>query len=682
MQKIKLQLNRIWKLIKKFFINIKNVFKDNPLVLCYIIGSIVIGMILRAFTVGKVFSLAPLFGDIFMALFTAGLSFFISKKRRNIYLYIMCFLSTLVCLANIVYYSYYDSFISITFFTFVFTNYDTGGTPVLGGLLKPYYFIVLLFPLVMILLDCYLNKKEKDAKNDGVKVEKKSTLRRNRSSIFILALVSFGVLVLNLKGIDYARFNNQWNREYIVSRFGVYLYQLNDVAKSIEPHMISLFGSDKANKEINDYYANVPDKQNYKNKYTNIFKGKNVIAIHAESIQRAVMGLKFNGKEVAPVLNKLSREGLYFSNFYSQAGFGTSSDTEFTLATSILPITNGTVFINYSDRTYQSAYKIMQDMGYYTFSMHANTGDFWNRNVMHKSLGYQKFYEKSSYELIPSEKIGFGLSDKSFFLQSVDYIDEINKEHDNFFGTLITLSNHTPFAEVDKYGPFDVTMTVDGVSYPYMEGTKLGNYFKSVHYADEQLGLLISELDKRGILDNTIIMIYGDHDAKLSKKDWDRFCNYDYMTNDIKDENDPDYVTIDNYWYELNRSVPFIIWSKDKDFQENYSKEVKTVMGMYDVMPTLGNMLGFYNKYALGSDIMQMKNDNLVVLPSGDFITNYVYYKKSKEEYKALTDAPLDVDYIDKMKEKAEEKEKISDDIIIYDYFKKVLSSKKYEVER
>lgn len=44
--------------------------------------------------------------------------------------------------------------------------------------------------------------------------------------------------------------------------------------------------------------------------------------------------------------------------------------------------------------------------------MHANTGDFWNRNNMYKALGYDKFYSKESYLI--DEEIGLGLSDESF----------------------------------------------------------------------------------------------------------------------------------------------------------------------------------------------------------------------------------------------------------------------------
>ena len=111
-------------------------------------------------------------------------------------------------------------------------------------------------------------------------------------------------------------------------------------------------------------------------------------------MQRALINMKINGREVTPNLNKLTNSGIYFDNFYSQVSFGTSSDTEFTFATSLLPVSGGTVFINYADRDYRSYYQLLKNKGYYIFSMHANTGDFWNRNRMHQNLGYDKFYDK------------------------------------------------------------------------------------------------------------------------------------------------------------------------------------------------------------------------------------------------------------------------------------------------
>ena len=132
-----------------------------------------------------------------------------------------------------------------------------------------------------------------------------------------------------------------------------------------------------------------------------------------------------------------------------------------------------------------------------------------------------------------------------------------------------------------------------------MEGTKLGNYFKSAHYADEALGELFTQLDESGLLDNTVVVIYGDHDARLPKREYNYMYNYNKETNSMYDKENEKYKEYDSYQYELGRKVPFIIWTKDMK-NSKLNIEVKDVMGMYDVMPTLGNMLGFYNKYQLG----------------------------------------------------------------------------------
>ena len=673
MEKIKNDLTSFKNSINLFIKNTKSILSDNKLVVIYFIGATLNGLLVRTITIGKIFSLRPLLADFVISLLFVSLYFFIQKKYRFYYLIFISIVSTIVCIANALYYSYYSSYISITFLSFALANHDTGGANVLGSLINPKFFIFLWLVITLIIVR-YVDKRKSKEEKTFRKANKKTTIK----TTYIWVLVITIVFLLSLKPIDFGRLYSQWNREYLVSRFGVYTYQINDIVKSIEPKVSTLFGKDKSFKEINDFYEKNKSKAK-KNEYTNLFKDKSVIAVHAESIQRTLINLKINGKEITPNLNRLAKEGIYFDNFYSQVSFGTSSDTEFTLATSLLPVSSGTVFINYSDRDYQSFYKLLKDKGYYTFSMHANTGDFWNRNVMHKNLGYDKFYDKSSYTI--DEEIGFGLSDRSFIIQSVNYIKEIKKEHDKFYGTLITLSNHTPFDYDQHFKEFDVTIDKNGKKFPYMKDTKLGNYFVSAHYADEQLGLLIDLLEKEKMLDDTIILIYGDHDARISTMQWNRFYNYNTETDDVYDEDDKEYTELDYYWQEINRRVPAIIWTSDKKIQDNYGKTISTVMGMYDLGPTLSNMLGIYNPYALGSDIMNMK-DNLVVFPNGNFVTNYIYYNDNKDEYKLLKeDTILDNNYINDNKEESDRLIDISNDIIVYNYFKNKFATN-YEEEK
>ena len=240
------------------------------------------------------------------------------------------------------------------------------------------------------------------------------------------------------------------------------------------------------------------------------------------------------------------------------------------------------------------------------------------------------------------------------------------------------LSNHTPFSDVEKYGEFDVDIketiinddgTQEEVVYPYLEGRKLGNYFKSSHYADGALGQLIDDLDNEGLLENTIIVLYGDHDSRLSKSEWRRYYNYNKETDSLYEEDDPNYVEFDSYQYELGRKVPLIIWSKDMEGTK-LNQQITDVMGMYDVQPTLGNMMNFYNKYALGRDIFNIKENNLVVFPNGNWVTNKVYYNSQKEEYLSLSNEAISEEEIARNTEYTNKLLDVSNDIIVFNLLK------------
>ena len=415
---MKTKIKKFKESIIKFLKQTKKIIKDNPLLFIFIVGTLLNDILLRAFTVGKFYRIAPFAVDLFVTLLFASVYFLIKEKNRFKYLFILSIISTIICIANSIYYSYYSSFISVTFLSFAFTNTETGDADVVGNLLRLEYFIFIWLPICLYIVN---KKKNGNVKEKYGKESFKFTLK--------WALIALIVSVCSLEYVSYARLVMQWNREYIVNSFGIYTYQISDVLKCIEPSMASLFGSDKARKEINDYYDNKKDN-NYYNEYTKFFEGKNVIAIHAESMQQVNMDISFNGIDVTPNLNKLAKDGVYFSNFYSQVSGGTSSDTEFSVATGLLPSKVGTVFINYADREYVSMYNLLKEEGYTTVSMHANVGNFWNRNKMYTKLGYDYFYDRDSYEI--DETIGFGLSDRSFVLQSVQKLKQLKEEKGKF----------------------------------------------------------------------------------------------------------------------------------------------------------------------------------------------------------------------------------------------------------
>lgn len=632
---------------------IKEFICTNKLFLIYVICNLLTSTLLRFLTVKNYFNIKPFIADLGTIIIIGSFSYLFKNKNRYIYLLIMTIIGAFICFSNSIYYNNYLSFISISLIGSITFLKDVGNAVVDNVLELKDFIFFLEVPIFIIMYKLIGEEKNKS----------------KFKYVFLSGIILLALLAPFYKGKDYARIWKNWNREYVVMQFGTYIYQIDDFIVSLKPSLVNLFGSDNASKTFREYYSKPNIKQT--NEYTNIFNGKNVLVIHAESLQNFVINKKINGKEITPNLNKLINKSLYFNNFYALDSVGTSSDSEFTFSTSLLPTNNGTVFINYWNRKYESIQKKFNDAGYYTFSMHANNGTFWNRNIMYNSLGYQKFYNYESDYTI-DEIIGLGLSDESFFRQSLTKLKEINEKGQNFYGTLITLSNHTPFTNEGKdLSNFDVSSyhyDKNGklITDNYLEGTILGSYIKSVHYADKALGEFIDGLEKEGLLDNTILIIYGDHDAKIKKSQFEYFYNYDRKTGKVIEKDSIDYKVIDDIDYELLRSVPFIIYSKDIE-----PKVISKVSSMLDAFPTIANMFGFETKYTLGSDIFDDK-DNIVVFPNGNWLTDKMYYDTKRDSFKALEDnLVVKNDYIEQNNLIAQNKINISNYIIMYDLIRK-----------
>lgn len=649
---------------------IREYFKNNVLFMTFVITAVLNSTLLRFFcmhTLENFLSWKAILADTVVVTAIGAFGYLFKPKNRfNYYISFNIFL-TAICIINSVYYTFYTSFASVSMLSLTQYIGDVGDA-VVENVLQLKDMIYIVSPIILTVVHLKLKKK-----SYYKKIELKSDRKKRMIKTLSCSAIMLVVFLVTMTSLDVSRFVKQWNKEYIVMRFGIYVYQANDLVISVQPKINSMFGYDKARKEFEEYFAE--EKPVATNQYTNMFAGKNVIAIHAESMMTNAMYLTFNGQEVTPNLNKIARSGLFFSNFYSQVSVGTSSDSELTYNTTLMPTKSGTAFVSYSDKTYISTPKLLGEKGYYTFSMHANTAAFWNRQTMHKTLGYDRFYSKVDYQVDKENIVGLGLSDKSFFAQSIEKIKKIDEEHENWYGLLIMLSNHTPFSDVDKYGefPVDIVETItneqgveEQITYPYMEGTKLGNYFKSLHYADSALGEFMAGLEANGLLEDTIVVIYGDHDARLSRKDYEKLYNYNFDTKEFIDEDDENYREYDSYQYELGRKVPFIIWSKDME-NKGINREISNVMGMYDVMPTLGNMLGFNNKYSLGHDIFEIGENNIVVFPNGNWVNNKMYYNSQKAAYLSLSDQPITEEEIAKNSEYANKLLDVSNNIIVFD---------------
>ena len=654
--------------------NINNTFKSfyyfikyNKQFCVFVLLFLFCELFLRFTTVGNFFSIKPLFFEVSMPILIGSFTFLNKPKNQFGYLLGCLIVLNIVCIINAVYYEFYSSYASFSLITALKQVGDVGD----AVFDKMYFihFIYLLAPILFVLINKKLNNI--DYFNF---VNKFENSRKILKKVFLSGIVIFIFGAITVSPTAISRLAKQWNREYVVNRFGIVVYQINDLINTLRPKIISWFGFDVALKDFNDYYENNQIKIS-NNEYTNKFQGYNIIFVHLESMTSFLIDLEINGLEIAPNLKKLTEEGIHFTNFYPQIGVGTSSDTEFTLATSLMPATTGTVFVSYYDREYVTIQKLLAEKGYYTFSMHGNKAAMWNRNNMYPSLGYMDFYSKTSFEV--DEEVGLGITDKSFFRQAIPILENIEKNNEKYMGTVITLSNHTPFDNSEIFDQIKLDYDTikynedknmyERVTYPYLQNTKLGDYIRSSHYMDQQLGSFINMINNSEYFNNTLFVFYGDHDPKLAIDEYEYFYNYDFSSGTIRDKDDENYINYDYYNNELNKKTPLILWTKNTQFRE----KIDYYMGMIDVMPTVGNMIGVYNKYALGHDIFEIKNNNIIAFPNGNYLTNKVYFRSSKEEYKALNlNDILSDDYINNCKDYTDKIIELSDGIITHNLIK------------
>nr|WP_300003771.1 LTA synthase family protein [Tissierella sp.] len=606
---------------KRFFGN----FKNNILLVLLVIGGIFNDLVLRALTIGGVFKIKPIITSISMILIISILALLLSYKNRNYVYIILSAVFSFLSAANYLYYTHFNSFISVTLL-----NQAKQLGKMKNSVTETLDLKVLLFAIPTVLLIVAFKKLKKDGYFE--RPEGKNA-KRQIVRPFILGTILLLMVSLTLTSTDLSRLKKQWNRAYLVEQLGIYSYATADIVKSALVPKPEKVNPVDFNESLGALVAS-NNKASETNEYSGILEGKDVYVIHYESAQNFAMDLSFGDGEVTPFLNKLSKEGLFFNNFYPQHSIGTSSDSEFTFSTSLYPINNGTVFIDHSGKEYNSIQKILNEKDYYTMSMHGNNGDFWNRDIMHETLGYQDFVSKENYEI--DEEVGLGLSDESFYRQSVQKIKKIKEEKQQpIMATLISLSNHYPFDDLDVYGEFDTG---------YLEGTAISNYLKSFNYADRSLQVFVEEMDREGLLENAVILIYGDHHAKISTEDYEKIYNYDEATESVLDKLDPEYITVDGAYLKEVRKTPLIIWSKDGSL----AKKVEEPIGMIDVMPTLSNMLGVYNPYQMGTDIFNTEM-NAVAFPDGSYIDkDYFFSSSASKVYDMKTNEVLEIDNLER----------------------------------
>ena len=347
----------------------------------------------------------------------------------------------------------------------------------------------------------------------------------------------------------------------------------------------------------------------HQNEYTGIGAGKNLLIIQVESLQDSFIGQSYGGKEITPYLNRLIQKSFYFRDYFELLGFGNSSDAEYVSLQSTFSDTELGAYEDYAGTETMGLPKLAQKAGYQTLSMHGNTGTFYHRQEAHARVGFEQVYMGESYE--QDEIIGMGLSDESFFRQSLPRIEEANRAG-KFLGFMITLTCHGPFEMPEKNQVFAVE--------PDLRNTTFARYLNAVYYTDWAIKQFMTELEEKGILQNTVVAIYGDHHA---------FANADPESRRALER-----FLGKRFDFDEMMRIPLIVYVPD------YEKpvEVEQIGSQIDFMPTMVNLMGWNEMLTpmFGVDLLDQKlSRGNAVFPQtyllrGSYITDNELFERSR----------------------------------------------------
>jgi phosphoglycerol transferase MdoB-like AlkP superfamily enzyme len=247
------------------------------------------------------------------------------------------------------------------------------------------------------------------------------------------------------------------------------------------------------------YYKHKLNISNYQSKKFD-FKNYNIIMIQVESLDSKVIDYKVNNQFIMPFLHAFKSKSVYFNNIYPINGGGYSSDSELSIFTSLIPLNSHSGIMSADYKRIKPLNKELAKYNYYSAVMHGYAGTFFNRTWFFKFLGINDFFEQASYSGLAK---GWYSKDIEFFKQS---IPKIKKFQFPFFAYLITMQSHGPFENHD---------TANNLDLKNINNSLLKNYFMSINEVDKALAIFINGLKKEGLLDKSIVIIFGDHDSHI-----------------------------------------------------------------------------------------------------------------------------------------------------------------------
>lgn len=511
----------------------------------------------------------------------------------------------------------------------------------------------------------------------SVKRFKKVEYSKLESLIYVLVIVagisltSITVYANNSQKVDkYDKLlNNKQGSNY--SSYGIIGNVINEFSKGFifnkTAKMDSEFIDDFIYKEVSKPTVNF-----------GVCKDKNMIVILVESFEwfsfikndEYPNGLDLSEEDyryLFPNLTKFYDESVVVNNFHSKE----KTDISETISIMGSYPTDSYVDYDYEEnvmpQTVPNILKLETDGDIVNMSFHNGFKSFYNREKTHASFGFEKLLDSYDMYDISDELV------KSGKVSDVTMHDYMNEGERNLDSEMVNTCKDYMFSKDKRFFTYITTITMHGMYYErdnlkkhmdkfnevYKAKDKndkmeaiLMNYVTTVMEFDDALGIMMKDLEDKGILDNTTILMFGDHNSY-----------YQQLSNYVKDIEDYD---TENYYPDLYK-VPLMIYDKDLGHQV-----IDKFTCTSDIVPTLLDLAGinYYSNMYYGHSVFDERESVMYSRAYGIFVGEGIVGRSINSIlYKAPTVKKEYVNYFNDEAKNVVEKIKYCDQIFYWDYF-------------
>lgn len=523
------------------------------------------------------------------------LSFILSlfkPKLRNILSSLILLIYTIYSFAQTMHYAFFKSFFSLRKLSIIGELKDVTNEAITK--LEIQY---LLFLLPIILFFLYIKKMPK----------KEYSYPTIGKIIISVVCIFFLVLIKDVMLEEYNEntsditsdsylYNNINNNLRFYNEFGSFEYIIKDAQR------LKVKDSDYTLKDIVEINDFIKESKREKSDLQGIYEGKNLILILCESF-----GPQSIKEDLTPTLYKLSKEGTYFTNYYAPLYPSNTNDSEFMSQTGMMPsIDYGTTSKDFGDNLYPYALaNLFKQEGYSVNSYHSHVKSFYSRETLHNSFGFEYLYDKEDLGLVLDGKEFNNWIDDSLLFEKVIENTDTSKP---FYDFVITTSGHMPYYSGRK----EIIENYNKVKklYPTIPD-QAAYYYAAQMKLDEGIKVLLEKLEEKGVLEDTVIMLFGDH--------------YPYGI-DHQDTLNYFYGKLENS-YDIYKT-PFIIYDPTSKGEEN-----NTLSSTFDIFPTITSLFNLddFKAYTVGEDLFVQDDNRYVLFPDYSVLADDFYYDASSQ---------------------------------------------------